>query len=75
MGLNVRGAGQYGAMPGGGNSIRKLATPATGNSKLLEAKTVNALTNLARSQTQKFISNGRQVAQGASGRSSISIKA
>lgn len=72
--IKAVGAGHYGSV-GGSAGASSGAKPAAGNSKLLEAKSASALSSMAQSQTQSFISNAKRVAQGASGASRISIKA
>ncbi|MGK7344350.1 MAG: hypothetical protein ACNS63_00900 [Candidatus Nitrospinota bacterium M3_3B_026] len=47
-----------------------------GNSKLMAATSNQSLGALAKTQTQKFISNGQRISQGAKGVSNIiSVKA
>ncbi len=74
MGLSVKGAGMYGSI-GTANTSSKIRRPAAGNSKVMEAGSIDALNRIAQAQTRKFIANGKQVARGASGKSVISIKA
>lgn len=68
------GAGNYGSYGGVARS-NPSSPPAAGNSKLFAAKDTASLRSLAQSQTDQFISNGRQIAQGAAGKSKISIRA
>jgi hypothetical protein len=72
--MNAGGAGRYGSI-GASFALSKTSTPAAGNSKLMKAGSIPSLVSLAQSQTQKFISTGRQISQGAQGNSRISIKA
>lgn len=72
--INAVGAGSYGSI-GGTSSASTTAKPAAGNSKVFPAKNNAALNSLAKSQTEQFISNARQVARGASGASRVSVKA
>lgn len=72
--IKAVGAGSYGSV-GSASGSTSAAKPAAGNSKLLEAKSASALSSMAKSQTQSFISNAKRVAQGAAGASRISIKA
>ncbi|VAX22261.1 hypothetical protein MNBD_NITROSPINAE04-675 [hydrothermal vent metagenome] len=72
--INAVGAGGYGSI-GAARGSTATSKPAAGNSKVFPAKNNAALNSLAKSQTERFISNARQVARGASGASRVSIKA
>ncbi len=74
MGMTAGGAGGYGSL-GLRANMNKLSQASAGNSKVMKAQSNDSLRALAQSQTQKFISNGKKVAQGASGGSRVSIKA
>jgi hypothetical protein len=71
--IKAVGAGGYGSVSGATGSA-STGKAAAGNSKLFPAKSTSALNAVARSHTQQFISNAKQVAQGASGASRINIK-
>lgn len=74
--LFASGAGRYGPTAVGGYSFKRMAQPPVGNSKLMAANNYQALGALARTQTQKFISNGQQISRGVKGVSRIiSVKA
>lgn len=74
--LFASGAGRYGPTLVGGYSFRRMAQPPVGNSKLMAATSNQSLGALAKTQTQKFISNGQRISQGAKGVSNIiSVKA
>lgn len=71
--IKAVGAGSYGSI-GGASGSSPIAKPSPGNSKLFPAKSTSALNAMAQSHTQQFISNAKQIAQGASGASRINIK-
>lgn len=72
--IKAVGAGNYGSIAGT-KAASMSGKTAAGNSRLFPAKNPASLNAMAKSHTQEFISNARQVARGASGISKISIKA
>ncbi|MBF0169855.1 MAG: hypothetical protein HQK87_01990 [Nitrospinae bacterium] len=56
-------------------NLAQTSTPAAGNSRSMQANSISSLFGMAQQQTQSFIATGKQMAQGASGNSRISIKA
>ncbi len=72
--IKAVGAGNYGSIAGSKPAAMS-GKAAAGNSKLFPAKSPASLNSMAKSHTQEFISNARQVARGARGISRISIKA
>lgn len=75
MPLFASGAGQYGSFGGAARTKAMSAPKTAGNSKLMAAESISSVANLARQKTQAFIAEGKKLAQGASGKSRINIKA